>query len=36
VTLPKQGGTFSIETPTRPRRVELNRDRGLLVRVEKR
>jgi len=30
VTLPPEGGRFSVETPTRPRKVEVNADRGLL------
>jgi hypothetical protein len=35
VNLPPEGGTFMIETPGVPRRVELNRNRGLLARVER-
>ncbi len=33
VSLDPAGGTFTIETPTPPRRVEVNADRGLLVRI---
>jgi len=33
VSLDPGGGTFTIETPTPPRRVEVNGDRGLLVRL---
>jgi aminopeptidase N len=33
VMLPPEGGTFTIETPAAPRRVEVNRDGGLLARV---
>lgn len=33
VLLPPEGGTFTIETTTRPRRVEVNADGGLLARV---
>jgi aminopeptidase N len=33
VVLPPEGGTFTIETKTRPRRVEVNDDGGILARV---
>ena len=33
VTLPPEGGTFTIETPSAPQRVEVNRDGGLLARM---
>jgi hypothetical protein len=35
VRLPAGGGTFSFETVERPRRVQLNEDRALLVRLER-
>jgi peptidase M1-like protein len=33
VELPPEGGTFTIETKTRPRRVEVNAEGGILARV---
>ena len=33
VEVPPEGGTWTIRTPRRPRRVEVNRDGGLLARV---
>jgi hypothetical protein len=36
VLLPPEGGTFTVETATAPRRVELNADRGLLARIKRR
>ena len=33
VALPPEGGTFTIETKTRPRRVEVNAEGGILARV---
>jgi hypothetical protein len=33
--LPPKGGTFDLELPWRPRRVELNADRALLARVDR-
>jgi hypothetical protein len=35
VLLPLRGGSFTFDSPRSPRRVELNADRGLLVRVER-
>ncbi|HEY7516455.1 MAG TPA: M1 family aminopeptidase, partial [Vicinamibacteria bacterium] len=35
VTLPARGGSFALESPWAPRRVELNADRSLLVRAER-
>lgn len=35
VALDEGGGSWTIETTTRPRRLEVNGDRGLLARVEK-
>jgi aminopeptidase N len=35
VTLDPSGGSFSVETRTRPKRVALNDDRGLLARFER-
>ncbi len=35
VSLPPRGGSFTFDSPTRPRRVELNADRSLLLRVER-
>jgi hypothetical protein len=31
VVLPPQGGRFSVDTPTEPRKVEINADRGVLA-----
>ena len=36
VVLPSTGGTFQVDSPERPSRVEVNGDRGLLAHVEKR
>ncbi len=35
VSLPARGGTFTFDSATRPRRVELNADRSLLLRVQR-
>jgi len=35
VLLPEEGGSWTIETAERPRRVTLNDDRGMLARIEK-
>jgi aminopeptidase N len=33
VMLPPQGGRFSVDTPTEPRKVEINGDRGILASI---
>jgi len=35
VILDPAGGRFTLETPTRPRKVEINDDRGLLANVKR-
>lgn len=35
VWLDPGGGTFTVETPTRPRKVSVNADRGLLIRLRR-